>query len=485
MLVYTISKGTNKSYVYDIYRGARGEKGDQGPQGEQGIQGLPGTAATIQVGNVSSGAAPSVTNVGTSSAAIFDFVLEKGDKGDQGPVGQAAGFGTPTASASSLPQGSEPTVSISASGDSTQKVFAFSFGIPKGDKGDKGDQGIQGETGPAAGFGTPTASATLLPSGSNPTASVTASGADTSKVFAFEFGIPSGDTNVQSDWNQTDTTADDYIKNKPTIPTVESPYTINWWFYKTANMLEIKIYKDGVEYTEPVYIKGIGSDGINTTTNGGLTVSQISGYYKPPLSSIKGDKAFCNVQIFKDSTCSYLMGQFTIIPQGSIASNNGNYVTGDQVYTALQSAGGDVWEFANICWNDSQSKIQFQVYKNGALYTESLETVCRFNITLWQISGYSLKGDTTSINFSTSTDTYYVNFSSMINIPGNKAYPWRMGTVSLTEVSSGKVFCISSFYRDMPATSISSTENGFATGKQVYNYVSTEIGNINTILQSI
>ena len=34
-------------------------------------------------------------------------------------------------------------------------------------------------------------------------------------------GIASGaEVNVQSDWNQTTTTADDYIKNKPTIPTV-------------------------------------------------------------------------------------------------------------------------------------------------------------------------------------------------------------------------------------------------------------------------
>jgi len=32
-------------------------------------------------------------------------------------------------------------------------------------------------------------------------------------------GTGSGEENVQSDWAQTDNTADDYIKNKPTIPT--------------------------------------------------------------------------------------------------------------------------------------------------------------------------------------------------------------------------------------------------------------------------
>lgn len=38
---------------------------------------------------------------------------------------------------------------------------------------------------------------------------------------------------VQSDWNQTDTTADDYIKNKPTIPVISQSatltLTVNGW----------------------------------------------------------------------------------------------------------------------------------------------------------------------------------------------------------------------------------------------------------------
>lgn len=61
-----------------------------------------------------------------------------------GGGGQSAGFGTPTAEATSLPEGSSPTVSVSASGDDTEKVFSFTFGIPKGDKGEQGIQGPQG-----------------------------------------------------------------------------------------------------------------------------------------------------------------------------------------------------------------------------------------------------------------------------------------------------------------------------------------------------
>lgn len=52
--------------------------------------GEAGTAATIEIGTVTTGEAgssASVTNVGTKSEAVFDFVIPKGDKGDTGPQG--------------------------------------------------------------------------------------------------------------------------------------------------------------------------------------------------------------------------------------------------------------------------------------------------------------------------------------------------------------------------------------------------------------
>lgn len=65
--------------------GATGATGPQGPQGETGAQGPAGTAATITVGSVTTGSAGSnvvVTNSGSSSAAIFNFTIPKGDQGD-------------------------------------------------------------------------------------------------------------------------------------------------------------------------------------------------------------------------------------------------------------------------------------------------------------------------------------------------------------------------------------------------------------------
>ena len=53
-----------------------------GGSGGTGGTGTPGLAATIKVGTVVSGATASVTNVGTSNDAVFNFVLPKGADAD-------------------------------------------------------------------------------------------------------------------------------------------------------------------------------------------------------------------------------------------------------------------------------------------------------------------------------------------------------------------------------------------------------------------
>ena len=124
-------------------QGVRGLKGDPGEQGERGEQGLPGAtgaqgergekgdqgdAATIVVGTVRTGAAgssASVTNSGTSSSAVLNFVIpagaqglpgEKGEKGDPGEAGAKGDKGD-----------------TGATGE-------------KGEKGDKGETGAAGHT---------------------------------------------------------------------------------------------------------------------------------------------------------------------------------------------------------------------------------------------------------------------------------------------------------------------------------------------------
>lgn len=61
-----------------------------------------------------------------------------------------------------------------------------------GEPGQPGQDGEKGDPGTPAGFGTPTATATTLPYGEEATVTVTSDGPDTAKVFNFEFGIPQG-----------------------------------------------------------------------------------------------------------------------------------------------------------------------------------------------------------------------------------------------------------------------------------------------------
>lgn len=74
-------------------QGEKGEKGDTGPQGEPGKD---GAAATVAVGTVTTGepdTPASVTNSGTQNAAVLDFVIPQGVKGDKGDKGDTGAQG--------------------------------------------------------------------------------------------------------------------------------------------------------------------------------------------------------------------------------------------------------------------------------------------------------------------------------------------------------------------------------------------------------
>lgn len=70
-------------------QGPRGIQGEQGERGLQGAQGPAGNAATITIGSVTTsapGTSAQVTNSGTASAAVLNFVLPKGKDGADGGV---------------------------------------------------------------------------------------------------------------------------------------------------------------------------------------------------------------------------------------------------------------------------------------------------------------------------------------------------------------------------------------------------------------
>lgn len=85
-----VNTGTESDAVF-VFTIPRGDKGEQGELGLTGEQGETGQAATIAVGTVTTGEAGTdaeVTNAGTANAAIFNFVIPKGEKGDKGEDGQ-------------------------------------------------------------------------------------------------------------------------------------------------------------------------------------------------------------------------------------------------------------------------------------------------------------------------------------------------------------------------------------------------------------
>lgn len=92
VLSWTNKAGLDNPASVNI-KGAKGDKGDagaqgiQGAKGEQGLQGIAGTAATIRIGSVYTGEPgtnASVSNSGTSTNAILNFTIPRGNPGSGG-----------------------------------------------------------------------------------------------------------------------------------------------------------------------------------------------------------------------------------------------------------------------------------------------------------------------------------------------------------------------------------------------------------------
>lgn len=159
-------------------QGPKGETGAQGPQGIQGEMGPQGPTGPTAIANINAkgtynGSTKYVRNdlvnyngnayvciaatstgvlpTNTTNWQLFVSQGAKGDKGDtgatgaQGPAGAAAGFGTPTASIDA--NVGTPSVTVTASGSNTAKVFNFAFKNLKGQPGTNGKDGVSEDVG--------------------------------------------------------------------------------------------------------------------------------------------------------------------------------------------------------------------------------------------------------------------------------------------------------------------------------------------------
>lgn len=188
--------GTNSAAVFN-FTIPQGPQGVQGNTGESSYQewldagntgteqdfldslvGPQGPAATIAVGTtttLAAGAQNTVTNSGTSGAAVFDFGLAPGDTGPAGDSASVAIGSTTTG---------EPNTPATVTNSGTTSAVVLNFTIPKGD---------EGPGGPAATVDVGTT--TTLPSGSQN--EVTNSG--TTSAAILDFSLAQGPTGPQGD----------------------------------------------------------------------------------------------------------------------------------------------------------------------------------------------------------------------------------------------------------------------------------------------
>lgn len=134
-----VETAINTMYAnYESLFGNEGPKVDPGAHGPADDPDAQCTAATIAVGTVTTGApgtSAAVTNVGTASAAKFNFTIPQGAKGDKGDKGEAGPAGKDGI------QGPKGDTGAQGPKGDTGPVG------PKGDTGSQGPQGVQGPKG--------------------------------------------------------------------------------------------------------------------------------------------------------------------------------------------------------------------------------------------------------------------------------------------------------------------------------------------------
>ncbi len=134
---------------------------------ELGTPGAQGNAATIAVGTTTTlnpGESATVVNVGTSSAATFNFGIPKGEQGVQGIQGSPGTAATATAGTTTT---GAPGSSASVVNVGTSSAAVFNFTIPRGDVGATGATGATGPAGPGVAAGGTTGQILQKASGTN------------------------------------------------------------------------------------------------------------------------------------------------------------------------------------------------------------------------------------------------------------------------------------------------------------------------------
>lgn len=282
--------------------GPQGEVGDigpVGPVGPQGIQGVVGPAATVAVGTVTTGDAGtsvSVSNAGTSGAAVLDFTIPRGAVGQTGAVG---------------PQGPQGIQGV------------------KGDTGNAGPQGIQGLTGPAGPVGAvgPAGTAASVSVGTTTTgaagtnAAVTNSG--TSSAAVLNFTVPRGATGVAGPTGATGPAGTSVVLKGSVAQVANLPTTGN----TAGDLYVVTATGDGYVWSGSSWsnvgpIRGpAGPAGSTGATGPAGTAASVS------VGTTTTSAAGTNASVTNSGTTSAAVLNFTV-PRGATGANGATGATG-------------------------------------------------------------------------------------------------------------------------------------------------------------
>ena len=142
-------------------------------------------------------------------------------------------------------------------------------------------------------------------------------------------GIADGaEVNVQSDWSQTNTSADDFIKNKPTIPDVSNFYTKTQVDTALGNKVD-KVTGKGLSANDYTNADKAIVDAV--TTNLSNKVDKVTGKGLSTNDYTNADKAIV------DGVTTALAGKQNTLTAGTNISISGNTISAtDTKYTAGQ-----------------------------------------------------------------------------------------------------------------------------------------------------